>query len=232
VDQGIQRWSETRERLNVYHPLAPVGCYGQSYLRQQFARLIAQHDIRFSAMDVLDLGSGTGAWCRWFAEIKGTTEGIVGAELDEHALAQAKALSPIRYVQQDMRSLPDSFPPGCFDFVSAFVSLMFLRDEAELDNVLHGAHEVLREGGYFLVEEQEVGHDPGAEWSGWPASQIAARARAAGFAALARQGLLKCLFNRFDSYYRASFRNMDWLRAAEHVLPGRYQYYFLLLRKL
>ena len=48
---------------------------------------------------------------------------------------------------------------------------------------------------------------------------------------MAQEGLLKLLLNRFDSHQRASFANMDWLRAAERVLPGRYQYYFLLLRK-
>jgi ubiquinone/menaquinone biosynthesis C-methylase UbiE len=230
-DDGVLQWSKRREALTMYHPLAPVGCYGESYLRERFARLIAEHEIPLSSMHILDLGSGSGAWCRRFSEIKGTTDGIVGLELDEQALAGARSLSPIGYVRGDMRSLPDAVREHRFDFVTAFVSLMFLRDVSELDTVLRGVREVLSDRGYFLIEEQEAVHDPEAPWSGWPVTQVEARARAAGFTVVARKGLFKRLLNRFDSYYRASFANMDWLRAAERVLPGPYQYYFLLLRK-
>lgn len=230
-DEAVLRWSSERERLTTYHPLAPVGCYGQNYLRERFARLVAEESVSLLAMDILDLGSGSGTWCRWFAELKGTTEGIVGLELDESALVRARSLSPITYVHGDMRSLADAVERHRFDFVTAFVSLMFLRDVGELDAVLRGVHETLSDRGYFLIEEQEAVHDPEAPWSGWPVALVSSRARAAGFTVVAQVGLLKRLFNRFDSYYRASFANMDWLRAAERVLPGRYQYYYLLLRK-
>lgn len=230
-DERVRQWSERRERLSTYHPLAPVGRYGESYLREHFARLVVEYDIPLSTMDILDLGSGTGAWCRWFSEIKGTTEGILGLELDEQALSYARSLSRISYVRGDMRSLPDEVRGRRFDFVTAFVSLMFLRDVSELDAVLRSVRGVLSDRGYFLIEDQEAVHDPEASWSGWPVTQIEQRARANSFTVVARRGLLKRLLNRFDGYYRASFANMDWLRAAEHVLPGTYQYYFVLLRK-
>jgi SAM-dependent methyltransferase len=230
--QNVLRWQERLEgaELDIYHPLTALGVYGQSYQREQLSRLLADHMIRLDRMEILDLGSGTGTWCRYFAEMKGTTEGIVGVELSPKEVARARGLSPIEYVEGDMTKVT-MLVDRTFDFVSAFVSLMFLADVAELRRVLGGVASVLRPGGYMLISEKETSHAPERDWSGWPRTELAGHARSVGLEVVDWRGLFKVFFGRYDSYYGVSFSRMDWFRFAERILPGRWGYYFLLLQK-
>ena len=230
--ENVLRWQARRdgEERDIYGPLTALGLYGQNYQRELLSRLISDHRIPLERMELLDLGSGTGSWCRYFAELKGSVDGIVGVELSGKAVAQARALSPIEYVEGDMTRITTLLNRK-FDFVSAFVSLMFLRDRAELEAVLSGVRDVSNPGGYFLISEKDTPHLAADDWSGWPRSELTTYARAAGFEVVDQRGLFKVFFGRFDSYYRVSFRRMDWFRVAERVLPGRWGYYYLLLRK-
>jgi SAM-dependent methyltransferase len=215
---------------NRYHPLNPHGLYGSHYLREHFVRLTVGLGIRVDQAEILDLGSGKGAWCRYFAELKGTTEGIVGIEQSPGALAYARRLSDITYVEGDMVDV-GRMGAGDVDLVTAFVSFMFLKDAEELAKVLAGINDRLRPGGHVLVYEKDTPHAPGESWSGWPRQQMTDLLTGAGLEVVASEGLFKVFLGRLDSYRDVSYRRMDWMRVAERVLPGRWGYYFVLARK-
>lgn len=230
---NVRRWADRvggGPDDDIYHPLNAVGLYGQNYQRERFCRMIVENSVPLDRMEILDLGSGKGGWSRFFAELKQTTQGITGLEQSQRLIAHASRLSPIEYVQGDMTHL-DVFAAGRFDFVSACVSLMFLRDVEELDTVLEGVNRVLRPGGYFFVSELDEPHASERDHSGWPRLELRTRAAAAGFQHVSETGLFKVFCGRFDAYYGVTYPRMDWYRIAERFLPGRWGYYYLLMRK-
>jgi SAM-dependent methyltransferase len=231
---NVHRWlrgADAGTPANRYHPFNPRGLYAQSYQRESFVRLIVENEIPLDRMEILDLGCGDGTWCRYFAELKATTEGIAGVDLSRERLAIARALSPIRYLEGDITQLPSLFPGQQFDFVSAFVSLMFLRDRSELSAVLSGVRDLLRPGGYFYVYERDEKHDEAADSSGWPLALLISRARAAGFEVVDHRHLFKVLLGRLAPLELMSFKRMDAWRAAERFIPGRWGFCALLLRR-
>jgi SAM-dependent methyltransferase len=230
--ENVERWIRSAElgRANRYHPFHPRGLYAQSYMREHFVRVIVENDVPLDEMDILDIGCGDGAWCRYFAELKGTVDGIVGVDLSDERLAIARGLSPIEYVRGDMTNL-HTFLDRPFDFVSAFVSLMFLRDAGELRSVLSSVYGLVRPGGYFFVYEQEQEHDPDADFSGWSRRQIVAAGTSAGFEIVVQRPLYKMLLGRAHPIEGMSFKRMAWHRAAESVVPGRWAYYAVLFRR-
>jgi hypothetical protein len=115
-----------------------------------------------------------------------------------------------------------------FDLVSAFVSLMFL-DRAAVATVLEASHALLRPGGFMLILERDEPHR--GEPSGWPLGEMTTLALNTGFDVIDRRGLYRRFFGRFDSQYGVTFRRMDWMPALEHLIPGPWSTYFLLLKK-
>lgn len=220
-------WAES-PNPDLYHPLGALGAYGRAYRRKRLAALLNRNAIRLDEMDILDLGCGNGEWCRFFADVKQTTDGIVGVELADRFYATARALSPIEYVHADMVDIGSVLAGREFDFISAFVSLMFLERSA-VASVLGAAQALLRPGGFMLIFERDEPHR--SEPSGWPLGEMTALALAAGFSVVDRQGLFRRFFGRFDSYYGVRFSLMDWMPALEHLLPGPWSNYFLLLKK-
>jgi SAM-dependent methyltransferase len=214
---------------NRYHPFAPRGLYGQSYLRERFVRLIVENAIPLDQMEILDLGCGTGTWCRYFAELKGTMEGIVGVDLSEERLAVARSLSPIEYVQGDITDLSGLIDRQ-FDLVSAFVSLMFLRDRHELRSVFMSVRELLRPGGYFVVYERDEMHGASAP-SGWPLSELMQDLSAMGLAPIAHRRLYKVLLGILDPSQRMTFGSADLVPALERFVPGRWAGYMIVAKR-
>jgi SAM-dependent methyltransferase len=229
---NVHRWVREAQAgtRNRYHPFNPRGLYGQSYQRERFVRLIVENEIPLDQMEILDLGCGTGTWCRYFAELKGTNDGITGVDVSPERLSQARSLSPIDYVEGDITRLPSLFSRQ-FDFVTAFVSLMFLRDPSELHAVFLGVHELLRPGGYFYVYERDGEHDPKSDASGWPLRTLASEAHSAGFEVVVEQRLHKVLLGHVDPIDAISFKIMDLWRVAERIVPGRWAFYAFLARK-
>jgi SAM-dependent methyltransferase len=220
-------WAES-PNPDRYHPLGALGAYGRAYRRERLAALFARNEIRLDDMDILDLGCGNGEWCRFFADAKQTTDGIAGVEVADRFYEIARALSPIEYFQADMVDVASVLAGREFDFVSAFVSLMFL-DRPAVATVLEASHALLRPGGFMLILERDEEHR--GEPSGWPLAEMTTLALDAGFDVIDRRGLYRRFFGRFDSYYGVTFRRMDWMPALEHLLPGPWSTYFLLLKK-
>jgi SAM-dependent methyltransferase len=94
----------------------------------------------------LDIGCGEGANTRKLAGLGAHMQGIdIAPTFLRHAEASEVA-NPlgISYLLADAAALP--FPDACFDFVTAFMSLM---DLADLEQTLTEARRVLRPGGFL-----------------------------------------------------------------------------------
>jgi SAM-dependent methyltransferase len=229
--ENVHRWARnaTVGPANSYHPFTPRGLYAQSYQRERFIRMIVENEIPLDQMEILDLGCGAGTWCRYFSELKGTTDGIVGVDLSAERLKLARSLSPIEYIEGDITRLPE-FLDRNFDFVSAFVSLMFLRDSSELRTVLADVYDALRPGGYFFVYERDERHELARDASGWPRTELSEEIRAAGFDVVAEHPLFKVLLGMKNPLEGTSFGSMEWARLAERLLPGSWAFYAILAR--
>lgn len=73
------------------------------------------------ARSVLEIGCGTGHFTRWLRE-EGLT--VLGADLSEAMLAQARAANGVPLVRGDARRLP--FADGAFDLAALVATLEFL----------------------------------------------------------------------------------------------------------
>lgn len=105
---------------------------------------------------VLELGCGTGTMLLGMAvaDERGwqpDTAGWVGLDESEGMLAVARARAPqMHWVRGDMRAPPVAGP---FDLVvCCFHTLQLLLDDADLQAVLHAAHDRLRPGGRFAFD--------------------------------------------------------------------------------
>ena len=103
---------------------------------------------------IADIGCGTGATSRVFADIG---LDVVGIDLSPNMIAEAQRLNPgLRFQVGSMTNL--DFDDGRFDGICAWYSVIHVPDEL-LPQVFSEFHRVLRPGGVALVAFQ-VGDQP------------------------------------------------------------------------
>ena len=103
---------------------------------------------------IADIGCGTGATSRVFADIG---LDVIGIDLSPNMIAEARRLNPgLRFQVGSMTKL--DFEDGQFDGVCAWYSVIHVPDEL-LPQVFSEFHRVLRPGGVALVAFQ-VGDQP------------------------------------------------------------------------
>lgn len=172
------------------------------------------------ARRVLDIGSGTGHWLRYWRR-RGAEP--VGLDLTEHAVAElARTLADVPVVLADVsQGVPFA---GSFDVVSAMNVLLHIVDEQQWNRALRNLGDVLNANGRLLAIEPMVVH----HWWGGPVdASSSSRSRTIGEwrAALAGVGLeLMChrpvtaiLANPVDTRSRLLFRALAFYWRA---LPG------------
>ena len=113
-----------------------------------FAGLVGRDGI------IADVGCGTGATSRVFADIG---LDVVGIDLSPNMVAEARRLNPGLHFQVGSMTKLD-FEDGLFDGICAWYSIIHVPDEL-LPQVFSGFRRVLRPGGVVLVAFQ-VGNQP------------------------------------------------------------------------
>lgn len=134
----------------IYSLRNPVGFYQRIMVLRGLIKILNRNDIKLSKFNsILDLGCGIGYLLRIIAEIRGNSEGLVGVDLLEKRLEQAKRINKnIKWIKADMCNLP--FKDKAFDFITTLVSFMFLTEEKDLKKAVSEVARVLRNGGFFL----------------------------------------------------------------------------------
>lgn len=138
--------------------------FGEEYLRlyphrddedaDRLATLI-ERQVPLQGRRALDLACGPGRHAAQFAR-RGAS--VVGFDLSMPLLSRARHRPgpPLHLVRGDMRRLP--FRPESFDLVvNLFTSFGYFSDDAQHARVLHGAAEVLRPGGVFVLDYLNAG---------------------------------------------------------------------------
>lgn len=115
-----------------------------------------------SDLDVVDLGCGFGAFCRFAAE--NGARSVVGYDLSENMLAEARRRTPspgVRYERADLETL--ALAAGSADLVYSALALHYLPDVATLFRMVGKA---LRPGGrlVFTVEHPIYTAPTHARW--------------------------------------------------------------------
>jgi len=134
----------------IYSLRNPVGFYQRIMVLRSLIEVLNRNNISLSEFNyILDLGCGIGYWLRIIAEIRGNAEGLIGVDLSEERLNYAKKINKnIKWIKADMCNL--SFEDETFNFVTAFVSFMFLTNEKDLKKAISEIARVLKNGGFFL----------------------------------------------------------------------------------
>jgi ubiquinone/menaquinone biosynthesis C-methylase UbiE len=124
----------------------------------------AEHEARYRwaativvGKQVLDAGSGVGYGAQICSEAG--AERVVGVDVSEHALADARALgrgAAAEFVVGDLLELP--FPDRSFDVVVCFEAIEHVED---VERVLDELRRVLRDDGVLLISSPNRGVYPG-----------------------------------------------------------------------
>ncbi len=127
-------WSQVHEQLSQRprSNLTPGDLYESAFVPALFAEW-APHLVDMAEAgagdEVLDVACGTGIVARSAADRVGTTDRVVGLDLNEAMLAVARRLYPdLDWRQGDAGSLP--FADRSFDAVTCSFGLMFFPDRA------------------------------------------------------------------------------------------------------
>lgn len=115
------------------------------------AGAMRRHGIRVGESRLLDLGSGTGYWLRWFKARGG--ENLTGLDVSESAVARlSKELPETRVYRAD---LTQRWPvEGPFDLISAFDVLYHVVDDEGFEGALEEATRVLAPGGFLVLTDR------------------------------------------------------------------------------
>lgn len=104
---------------------------------------------------ILDIGCGTGSWLAMLAQAGVPEARLVGVDLLEERLGQARARVPGASVSVgNARSL--DFPDGTFAMVLLFVVLSSLPDRAAEADAMREAQRVLAPGGVLVVYDMRA----------------------------------------------------------------------------
>ncbi|WP_051297779.1 class I SAM-dependent methyltransferase [Brevibacterium album] len=109
---------------------------------------------------VLDIGSGTGLYIRWWSRMLPAE--VSGSDLTTAAVRNLRERFPEnRFEQLDITSGTGPFEPGSFDVVSCMDVLFHITDDEAYRAALRNIAALLRPGGTFVLTENFV-HRPAA----------------------------------------------------------------------
>jgi len=132
--------------------------YGMPYLYNKYIDLVQKKAFRsalnalmLEGKSVLDIGCGTGRWCRMLAE-KGAF--VTGADISEEAIALAQQKTPSDRVRFMVSSIADlDQPPHSFDVITCVTVLQHVTDPDELQRSLSVIKRLLKPQGKLVIME-------------------------------------------------------------------------------
>ena len=177
--EAIHRWYKEEDPLDypsyIYSLRNPVGFYQKFLIERCMINLFNRYKIRLSVRDqILELDCGTGYSLRRFGELRGSSARLVGVDLSEARIAQARRINAnVSFCCSDMCSLP--FKSASFDMVTAFVSFMFFLAERDMLRAFGEVQRVLKKDGYFEFYDLRGGKRTGKDTRGFHEREVRAR---------------------------------------------------------
>lgn len=133
----------------IYSWRNPVGFYMRQKVRHYLIEMLNKHSLFLAEKRILDIGCGYGDWLRFFAEIRGNSQGLVGVDITASRILKAKAINPgIDFVIADARSL--LFANSSFDIVMQFDCFEHFLDDADLEKAARELTRVLKNHGLLI----------------------------------------------------------------------------------
>lgn len=129
----------------------PIGFYQQFRLKQKLNFLLNRNSVSLTNKKILDLGCGDGYWLRYFAELGQSTKYLHGIDTSARSITRAKKINPaIEYTKGSMLGFSVGYK---YDFITAFVSFMYLIKNEDRLAAFKTVSKSLKKGGYFLIDE-------------------------------------------------------------------------------
>lgn len=218
----------------VYSLRNPVGFYQRTMVAKGLIDILNRNNIKLSKCDnILDLGCGIGCLLRIIAEIRGYTEGLTGIDLSKERIESARGLnSNIKYITGDICKLP--FKGNHFDFVTAFVSFMFLTEEKDLGKAVSELSRILKPDGFFLFYDILGNKKLSKTTRGFTIKEVTNLLGNKNFKLIDKQTCFHNIFGRkrFSTAYLASKIPIEFLHLLEKFPISKPNNIFLLFQKV
>jgi SAM-dependent methyltransferase len=173
-DRGIEkiRWAYGRRSglEYLYNPLLPTNVRINLERARIQTALIRQWlgPAKLSEVDILEIGCGTGSNILNLIALGATPERVVGNELLESRLREARNRLPsaVRLHLGDGSRLPHSY--GHFDLILQFLVFSSILDDALLEALASRMWSILKPGGIILSYDFVVGNPSNPDVRGIP----------------------------------------------------------------
>lgn len=230
VDELYSSSFPSDDQNHIYSLRNPVGFYQRIMVLRSLIKILNRNDIKLSKFNsILDLGCGTGYWLRTIAEIRGNSEGLKGVDLSEERIEQAKRIDKdIKWMKADMCNLP--FNDKSFDFVTAFVSFMFLTEGKDLKKAVLEVARILRNDGFFLFYDVLDNKKFQKFTRGFQIKEIKELFSCTGLRLIDKQTCFRNIF-RFSTAYLACKIPIEILFLLERIFFLKPNNVFLLFKK-
>lgn len=233
INKLYSKVSSSDDPNYIYSLKNSVGFYQRMMVLRNLIKIFNRNHIQLSKFNsILDLGCGIGHWLRMIAEIKGNAEGLVGIDLSMERINYAKKINKnIKLIKADMCDLP--FKDESFDFITAFVSFMFLTEEKNLKKAISEVARVLKNDGFFLFYDV-IGNKKLSEFTrGFQVEEVKELFNCTTLKLVDKQPCFRNIFGmkRFNSAYLASKVPIEILFLLEKIPFSKPNNIFLLFRK-
>ncbi|MBN2075688.1 MAG: class I SAM-dependent methyltransferase [Dehalococcoidales bacterium] len=127
----------------------PVGYYLNHRLRYTLIQAINKQKLILGDKSILDIGCGYGTLLRFLAEIRGTSQKLIGIDITPERISKAKSInSNISLLVGDAVSLP--FEDESFDMVTQFDTFEHFLDEETRQKAASEISRILKPEGFFI----------------------------------------------------------------------------------
>lgn len=141
---------EESENPNYIYGLRnPTGLYMKQRTQRIFIDMLNRNNLYLSDKKILDVGCGCGDWLRFFAEMRGNSQNLIGIDITSHRISRAGLVNPaIKFVAGDVTELP--FPNNSFDIITQFFTFEHLLENSDLEKAAKEVSRVLKDQGIFI----------------------------------------------------------------------------------
>lgn len=143
-----------KEKINedsnfTYSMRNHTGLYLKQRSQKSVIEIFNKNKIYLSEKNILDIGCGTGDWLRFFADIKGNSNKLVGIDISSHRIHMANLINPgIKFLKGDATKLP--FSDNSFDLISQYFTFEHLLEDDDIARAVKEAERVLKDNGIFI----------------------------------------------------------------------------------
>jgi len=237
---------KVQERMTLSHSYSffENGLYRNHRLQEAVISIMKNIPIKEleNFENFLDLGCGQGQWMNFLNVFLFGRPIAYGIDLSQYQINTLKVKFPTYHVEcSNMINL--SYENNKFNLITAFTSLMFLKKEAELEKVFMESGRVLKDGGYFLIEDiyAKRGHFyenklTNRNIAGYNINELDKYAIECGFERIALQPVFKRLLwskrSILNTANLPSFIGYTLTYLSELFLPGEMNNFVILYKKV